>query len=224
MWFRNTLAALLLIGIVILAFVATANAADDADVVFWKSVDHGNAKELRSYVAAFPHGQFVDLAWMRIDQLEHQPLPPSPPAPVKGLARVVDTGTLMVGDTSVSLYGVAGLGAPYDQQLTQYIHDQGGSGAVTCQPKDNNKWVCLTDTGEHDIAKVVLLNGAGRAASDAPPEYLVQQDQAKVKHVGIWQADQPQSAQKQNSSGNGGKRPKGGGLLGLFGLSGGGGN
>jgi len=56
------------------------------------------------------------------------------------------------------------------------------------------------------VAQAALLNGQARAAPDAPPDYLEQQDQAKAKHVGIWQADTLAGGPSQGQKPNGGGR------------------
>ena len=204
---RTIFRAALLTGGLVLATVTVAMAADSAGIVFWQSIDRGKASELNAYVDTFPKGKFVKLAKVRLKELEQSapaaPSAPPPPAAISGPVRVLNTGNLVVGNKTVALFGVIGQGAPYDVQLDRYIRDQGG--AATCQPKDNGKWVCTTDAG-FDVAQAALLNGQARAAPDAPPDYLEQQDQAKAKHVGIWQTvSSPSGGQGQ------GQRPNGGG-------------
>ena len=199
------LRAALLTGGLILTTATVAKAADDADIAFWQSIDRGKASELKAYLDTFPKGKFVKLAKVRLKELE-QPAPAPPPAPplpaaISGPVRVLNTGNIVVGTKTVALFGVIGLGAPYDVQLNRYIQDQGGT--ATCQPKDNGKWMCTTDAG-YDVAQGALLNGQARAAPDAPPDYLEQQDQAKAKHVGIWQTDTPVGGPSQGQKPNGG--------------------
>ena len=207
MTFHRMLRAALLTGGLILATVTAAGAANDADIVFWQSIDRTKAGELKAYLETFPKGKFVKLAKVRLQELE-QPAPAAPPLPppISGPVRVLNTGNLVVDNKTVALFGVIGLGAPYNVQLDRYIQDQGGT--ATCQPKDNAKWVCTTEAG-FDVAQAALLNGQARSAADAPPDYLDQQNQAKAKHVGLWQTD-PASESQGQGQGQGQKQNGGG--------------
>jgi hypothetical protein len=86
-------------------------AADPADVTFWQSVQNSkNPAEYNAYLHAFPHGQFVELAHARLNELSHPvaqinpiPLPATKPGPVfaaasapAGLGPVVGKGTITV--------------------------------------------------------------------------------------------------------------------------------
>lgn len=120
------------------------------------------------------------------------PLPPNPPqrpgnapppaAEIRGPAQVLDTANLIVEGRQVPLFGVVGLGSPYDKQMASYIAAQGG--AVDCVSRAN-RYVCTT-TSDFDVAQAALFNGGARAAPDAPPVYLHQQDLARAAHRGIW--------------------------------------
>ncbi len=200
MQLRTALMGVILVIAWALAPVPAAHAADDPDVVLWQSIDPNNAGEIQAYLDTYPQGKFVNLAKVRLKEL--QAPPPAPvPAAISGPTQVLDTANLMVGGKVVALFGVVGLGAPYDSQLGSYIQNQGGT--VTCQPRDNGKAVCVTVSG-FDLAKAALRNGGARAAADAPPDYLAQQDQAKANHAGIWQSaaspNQPQQGRHKHSS------------------------
>lgn len=107
---------------------------------------------------------------------------PPPAAEVRGSAHVLDTANLVVAGRQVPLFGIVGLGSPYDKQMASYIAAQGG--AVDCVPQAN-RYVCTTASG-FDVAQAALFNGGARAAPDAPPDYLHQQDLARAAHRGIW--------------------------------------
>ena len=114
------------------------------------------------------------------------PLPPGnappPAAEIRGRALVLDTANLMVEGRQVPLFGVIGVGSPYDKQMASYIAAQGGG--VDCVPRAN-RYVCRTTSG-FDVAQAALFNGGARAAPDAPPDYLHQQDLARAAHRGVW--------------------------------------
>ena len=103
--------------------------------------------------------------------------------PIEGAATVLDTGHLVVNGTVVALFGVDGVGAPYDAQMGQFVKAQGGN--VVCNPTAKD-FICTTSQGV-DIAKAALVNGAARANADATENYVRQQEDAKAHHRGVWQ-------------------------------------
>jgi len=105
-----------------------------------------------------------------------------PVVEVRGPAQVLDTGNLIVQGRAVSLFGILGLGPPYDKQLASYLAAQGG--AIDCIP-EATKYICKTASG-YDVAAAALFNGGARAGPDAPPDYLHQQDLACAARRGIW--------------------------------------
>jgi len=59
---------------------SAAPAADPADIAFWSSVANSrDPAELRAYLHAFPHGQFVEIAKIKLQELENAPHAPAPP-------------------------------------------------------------------------------------------------------------------------------------------------
>ena len=102
----------------------------------------------------------------------------APPVPtgdeISGSAQVLDTANLIVAGRSIALFGIVGMGHPYDRQMATYLAAQGGT--VRCVPRAN-KYVCMTTSG-FDVAQAALFNGGARASADAPPDYLHQQDLA----------------------------------------------
>lgn len=115
-----------------------------------------------------------------------EPTPPkpavSPPGPVSGVAEVIDTATLRVDGRIVRLFGVEWARGGRPEDLTGYLAGR----EVTCEPADANEvYRCKVDG--RDLSQVVLYNGGGRAADDAPPELVAAQDRARTERVGIWQ-------------------------------------
>jgi uncharacterized caspase-like protein/TolA-binding protein len=64
---------------------------EQADNLYWESLDKRNAGELRAYLAQFPNGRFTSLAKLKLDELADKSAPPRaavaatpapPPAPV----------------------------------------------------------------------------------------------------------------------------------------------
>jgi hypothetical protein len=97
---------------------------------------------------------------------------------------VRDTATLVADGQTFLLDGVQGLGAPYADQLQAYITANGDS--VSCKPQGApGHYVCVLGDGT-DVAKVALVNGAARAAPDAPDPYYQQQLRAYAASRGIW--------------------------------------
>jgi endonuclease YncB( thermonuclease family) len=108
---------------------------------------------------------------------------PPPPETLKHPI-VQDTGTLFAEGKTYVLTGVTGFEAPYTVQLQSYIATNGDS--VTCDPQnDLGVYICLLPDGT-DVAKVALVNGAARVASDAPDAYRVQQLDALNNRRGYW--------------------------------------
>lgn len=201
----------------------------DADALYWQTIDRNKVPELRAYLEAYPNGKFAKLAKIRIDALERGMPPPletkddkaptaepkkdsetlkadnpAPPATVSGRAQVLDTANLIVAGKTVALFGVIGERAPYDKQLGDYIAQQG---TVSCTAKEaTGKYVCKTGQG-FDIARAALFNGAAQAAPDAPPEYFADQEKARTDRVGIWQAGGRPTG--EGKSKKGGRRPPG---------------
>ena len=109
--------------------------------------------------------------------------PALPPAgEISGSAQVLDTANLIVAGHAVVLFGIVGMGHPYDRQMASYLAAQGGT--VRCAPHAN-KYICTTTSG-FDVAQAALFNGGARASADAPPDYMHQQDLARAAHRGVW--------------------------------------
>ena len=114
----------------------------------------------------------------------------TPDAPVRHPTRVSgrvgeisDTATLVVDGRPVILHGIApGTGEPYVSQMRAFIQEQGNT--LDCTHVSQGRYRCQVRAG--DLAEMLLLNGAGRAASDAPSNYLDNQRLAQDNRRGIW--------------------------------------
>jgi hypothetical protein len=83
----------------------------------------------------------------------------------------------------VILHGIApGTGEPYVSQMRAFIQEQGNT--LDCTHVSQGRYRCQVRAG--DLAEMLLLNGAGRAASDAPSNYLDNQRLAQDNRRGIW--------------------------------------
>jgi 1A family penicillin-binding protein len=106
--------------------------------------------------------------------------PPRQVAPLRGPARVVDTATLRIGDRAVQLAGVIGQGGEYARDMESFI----GGRDVTCEPFSDGAHRC--SVAGRDLAEVVLSNGGGQAAPEAPPALRRREAAARAAGLGIW--------------------------------------
>jgi 1A family penicillin-binding protein len=105
---------------------------------------------------------------------------PSPQA-LRGVPQIVDTSTLRINGSVVRLSGVAGEAGKPAQELGQYIRGR----EIACHPADAaGQYRCTL--GGYDLGEAVLLNGAGRAAGDAPERLRQAEQQARLAGRGIW--------------------------------------
>jgi hypothetical protein len=104
------------------------------------------------------------------------------PQSVRGVPRLVDTGTLVLNGATVHLSGVEGQGGQPVQDLDRYIRGR----EVACQPVDRASAQYRCKLGEYDLGEAVLLNGAGRAAADAPDRLRDAEGKARAAGRGIW--------------------------------------
>jgi penicillin-binding protein 1A len=107
--------------------------------------------------------------------------PAAPTGAVRGPAEVVDTGTLDIRGHVVRLVGVEGEDGRFAQQLARFLRKRD----VICEPAaGSDRHRCKVEG--HDLSTLVLLNGGGRATSDAPPELLSAEDEARMARLGVW--------------------------------------
>jgi endonuclease YncB( thermonuclease family) len=113
------------------------------------------------------------------------PGPTSEPAPelISGpIERVVTTSTFVVAGQQFELFGVIGEPAPYVDALSGWLNANGNR--VECKP-EGGKYRCFTP-GKVDVGNAVIFNGAGKAAPDAPPEYVAAEQKAQAQRRGVW--------------------------------------
>jgi endonuclease YncB( thermonuclease family) len=105
------------------------------------------------------------------------------PQGLRGVPRVLDTGTLLLNGTTVRLSGVEGQGGQPVYDLVRYLSGR----EVACQPveRDGGQYRCKL--GEYDLGEAVVLNGAGRAAANAPERLREAEAKARTAGRGIWQ-------------------------------------
>ncbi len=104
------------------------------------------------------------------------------PQPVRGIPHVVDSATLLLNGALVRLDGIAGeRGAPANE-LTRYI----GGREVACEPADRGASNFRCKIGDYDLGEAILLNGAGRAAANAPERLRSAEEKARGAGRGVW--------------------------------------
>lgn len=112
-------------------------------------------------------------------QRPHQQSAPRDTSRLKGIPRVMDTGTLTIRWDIVPLYGVAGEGEPFRSELEGFIRDR----EVDCVRKAA-QYRCVLE-GE-DLSEIVVRNGAAKALPDAPENIREAEATAKSRGAGIW--------------------------------------
>jgi endonuclease YncB( thermonuclease family) len=86
--------------------------------------------------------------------------------------------------TTIRLDGIEGITGAMASTLQTYIASNGDS--IACQQQSPETHVCVLLKDDTDIAKLALVNGMAQTAADAPDEYVIEQDAAKVARRGIW--------------------------------------
>jgi membrane peptidoglycan carboxypeptidase len=99
---------------------------------------------------------------------------------LEGTPEVLDTGSLAFGPDIARLMGVRGEKGRFIGELQQYI----GGRPVTCRPFDAASYSC--EVGGYDLSEVVLFNGGGRSAPDAPPFLKAAETHARQQGLGVW--------------------------------------
>jgi penicillin-binding protein 1A len=95
---------------------------------------------------------------------------------------VLDTGTLAIDGAVVRLQGVEGEAGRMAQQLTRFLRRR----EVACAPAGDNSGAYRCRVGGEDLAELIVGGGGARAKSDAPPELLAAEEQARSERLGIW--------------------------------------
>lgn len=105
-----------------------------------------------------------------------------PPRELVGAAEVMDTATIRVDRIVAPLFGVSGVTGAAASRMGKFVMEQGGS--VSCTREGVVSYRCRL--GKVDLAEAALLNGAARAAADAPEEYRKREDEARRARRGVW--------------------------------------
>ena len=104
------------------------------------------------------------------------------PRPLRGPPLVLDTGTLVVQGAVIHLSGVQGEAGDAARELVRYI----GGRQVSCDSAEDGSAQYRCKLGDYDLGEAVLLNGAGRAAADAPDRLRDAEERARAAGRGIW--------------------------------------
>ncbi|MDP4003759.1 thermonuclease family protein [Methylobacterium sp. NEAU K] len=120
---------------------------------------------------------------------------------LRGTARVIDGGTLMVGPSRVSLFGIAAPDAdqtcsdaqdrPYacGREAARALADHIGGAAITCEPRPRDAGgalVALCRIGDEDLAAWMVGRGLALPDRGAAPGYAAAADRAWGRRLGLW--------------------------------------
>jgi penicillin-binding protein 1A len=108
--------------------------------------------------------------------------PAAMPSVLRGVPQIVDSATLRLNGAVVHLSGIDGETGNPAQELGRYIRGR----EIACQPAETAAGQYRCTLGEYDLGEAVLLNGAGRAAGDAPERLRQAEQQARLAGRGIW--------------------------------------
>jgi penicillin-binding protein 1A len=101
---------------------------------------------------------------------------------LRGPPQVVDTANLLVNGAPVRLQGIEGEAGDAAEGLTRYIAGR----EVDCEPAGSGAAEHRCKLGAFDLGEAVLLNGAGRAAANAPERLRKAEQKAREAGRGIW--------------------------------------
>jgi penicillin-binding protein 1A len=129
-----------------------------------------------------PAGAFEGLAAPGGRSPSSEPKVAEPPAILRGVPTVADTGTLVFSGGVAHLDGVEGEKGEPARQMMRYIRGR----EVVCEPVEprSAQYRCKIDN--IDLGEAVLLNGAGRAAANAPDRLFSAEEKAQLAGRGIW--------------------------------------
>src|SRR5262249_11513779 len=100
---------------------------------------------------------------------------------IRGMAKIQNTGTIEIQGRAVRLTGVEGTGGRPARDFGRYL----GRREVACEPTAApDEYQCVV--AGQDLSRVVLFNGAGRAAANAPAELRRMEELARSRRAGIW--------------------------------------
>ncbi|MEM7021924.1 MAG: endonuclease/exonuclease/phosphatase family protein [Pseudomonadota bacterium] len=97
-----------------------------------------------------------------------------------GVPMLADTSTLRIDGQIVRLLGVEGVTGAASEKMAGYL----GEREITCRPAADTRYSCTVEG--KDLSEVVLFNGGGRAAADAPPDHVQAERDAQQHRRGIW--------------------------------------
>jgi endonuclease YncB( thermonuclease family) len=120
--------------------------------------------------------------------------------PLRGTARVLDGGTVMVGTRRVSLYGIAAPDAdqtcsdaqdrpyPCGRDAARALADRIGTDAITCEPRASERdgtVAALCRVGDEDLGAWMVARGLA-VPDRAVPIYAAAADRAWGRRLGLW--------------------------------------
>jgi 1A family penicillin-binding protein len=107
----------------------------------------------------------------------------APPArPLRGMAVVLDTATLLVEEQEVRLAGVIGFAGQHAHEMALYLAGR----EVSCEAAPDQPTFHRCRAGDRDLSQVVVFNGGGRAAADADAALRRAEERARAARRGIW--------------------------------------
>jgi endonuclease YncB( thermonuclease family) len=121
--------------------------------------------------------------------------------PLRGPARVIDGGTLVVGQSRVSLFGIAAPDAeqtcsdaqdrPYacGRDAARALADHIGGAAIACEPRGGRAGaaiVALCRVGDEDLGAWMVARGLALPDRAAAPDYAAAADRAWGRRLGLW--------------------------------------
>lgn len=121
--------------------------------------------------------------------------------PLRGPARVIDGGTLVVGPSRVSLFGIVAPDAeqtcsdaqdrPYacGRDAARALADHIGGAAIACEPRDGQAGaaiVALCRVGDEDLGAWMVARGLAVPDRAAAPDYAAAADRAWGRRLGLW--------------------------------------
>ena len=101
---------------------------------------------------------------------------------MRGIPTVVDSATLLLNGALVPLDGITGERGSPANELSRYI----GGREVACEPADPRAPKYRCKIGDYDLGEAILLNGAGRAAANAPERLRSAEEKARSAGRGVW--------------------------------------
>jgi hypothetical protein len=131
-----------------------------------------------------------ECARIELASRSNAPIATSPPVmsaatdeSITGTPTVITTAALAINGQNFTLQGVEGVSGAQADKFRTFLREQGGS--ISCQRAADASYRCRTATNV-DLSAAVLMNGAGRALADAPPELRKAEKSARDRKAGVW--------------------------------------